>query len=52
MGRKYRQMSDITKKKISQAHKNKKHSQATKDLISKSMKEYWKSVPDNPFSNH
>lgn len=48
--RKYRQVSETTRLRMSKAHKGKKHPQKTKDLISKSMIEYWQSVPDNPFT--
>ena len=33
------------------AHLNKKHSQATKDLISQKMKEHWAQIPDDPFAD-
>ena len=46
--RKYRQLSAATKQRMSQAHKNKRHSQTTKSKISKSMEEYWEGVKDNP----
>lgn len=48
--RKYRQPSAETKLKMSKAHKGKKHSKKTIDLIQKSMLEYWRNVPDSPFS--
>lgn len=46
--RKYRQVNQATKQKMSIAHKGKKHSPDIKRKISKKLKDYWRSVPDNP----
>ncbi len=46
--RKYRQMDDATKQKISLRLKGRSKSSTTKDRISKSLKAYWQSVPNKP----
>ena len=46
--RKYRQMDDATKQKISLALKNRTLSSTTKDRIRNSLIAYWRSVPDKP----
>ena len=43
--RQYRELSDETKQKISQANKNKRKSSWHKAHLSQSLKAYWKSVP-------
>ena len=50
--RRYRQASEATKKKMSLAHLNNRHNQATKDLISRKMVLYWSGVPNDPFADH
>ena len=46
--REYRQLSDITKAKISQSMKGKVKSPTHKENISNGLKNYWQSVPDKP----
>ena len=46
--RQYRELDDLTKKKISDGNKGKKLSEYQKALISQSMIDYWKSVPHRP----
>jgi hypothetical protein len=41
-----------TKQKQSVAHKNKKHSTATKQRISRSLQKYWASLPTKPSENN
>ena len=43
--RKYRELSDDTKKKISLALQGKRKSLAHIQAISKAMKKYWESIP-------
>lgn len=44
--RKYRELEERTKRKISQSLKNKPKSEEHKRAISESMKEYWKTIPN------
>lgn len=48
MKRQYRELSDATKAKISQAMKNRSISLTHKERISNSMKDYWKTIPNKP----
>ena len=41
-----------TKQKQSLAHKNKKHSQETKNKISQSLEQYWANLPSKPVENN
>lgn len=43
--RQYRELSDATRQKISQANKNKPKSETHKMHISQAMKDYWSRVP-------
>ena len=45
MSRIYRELTDLTKTKISHAMKGKVKSEAHKQAISKAMKEYWQTIP-------
>lgn len=52
--RQYREMDDATKKKISDALKNKAKSKSHRQSISAGLKKYWKEVPhrtDNAAGN-
>ena len=46
--RKYRELSDMTKEKISQSLKNRSKSMTHKENISNGMKNYWKNIPNKP----
>lgn len=46
--RQYRELSDITKQKISKATIGKSKSASHKEHISRSMKRYWSSIPHKP----
>ena len=46
--RQYRELSDITKQKISKATIGKSKSTSHKEHISQSMKRYWSSIPHKP----
>mgnify|MGYP003302639374 CR=1 FL=1 len=46
--RQYRELSDITKQKISKATIGKSKSASHKEHISQAMKRYWSSVPSKP----
>lgn len=46
--RKYRELSDETKAKISMAMKGKSKSFTHKTNISNGLKDYWKTVPNKP----
>ncbi len=48
--RQYRELSDESKNKISQANKNKPKTEIHKQRISKSMQNYWRNVPSKPTS--
>ena len=49
--RKYRELEEGTKRKISQSLKNQPKSEEHKRAISKSMKEYWKPIPSKQEEN-
>ena len=46
--RQYRELSDDTKQKISQANRNKPKSAEHRLHISQSLEKYWETVPHNP----
>ena len=46
--RKYREMDDATKQKISQSLKGKSKSITQKENISTSLKNYWQTIPNKP----
>lgn len=46
--RQWRELSDETKKRISQSSKNKPKSAAHKEHISQSLIDYWRGVPHKP----
>lgn len=46
--RQYRELSDVTKSKISQAMKGKSKSFTHKENISNGLKDYWKKIPNKP----
>ena len=46
--RQYRELSDITKQKISVSSKGKAKTSSHKEHISQAMKRYWSSVPSKP----
>ena len=46
--RKYRQPSDNVRAKMSIAHTGRTHSEQTKQKISMSMQNYWRTVPNAP----
>lgn len=48
MKREYRQLSDLTKAKISQSMKGKSKSFTHREAISNGLKNYWTTVPDKP----
>ena len=50
--RKYRELDDDVKAKISQANMNKPKSQEHKLHISQSMEKYWQTVPHRPEDNN
>ena len=47
--RQYRELSDMTKQKISQAMKGKSKSLTHKENISNGLKDYWKKIPNYIF---
>lgn len=47
-----RAMKPETKAKLSVINKGKKHTEATKKLISQKMQEYWQSIPYAPTQNN
>lgn len=49
--RKYRELSDATKQKISFKLKGRSKAATHKDAISQSMKDYWKTIPNKPTEN-
>lgn len=49
--RKYRELDDTTKQKISLSSKGKHKSETHKQHISKSMIDYWRSIPHRPGNN-
>ena len=50
--RQYRELSDETKEKISQANRNRPKSEAHREHISQSMKKYWEQIPHRPDSGY
>ena len=48
--RKYRQPSDDVRAKMSVAHTGRTHSEQTKQKISMSMQNYWRTVPNAPIT--
>ena len=50
--RKYRELKDATKQRISQRLKNRTLSDSHKQAISDSMKVYWSTVPNMPKSKN
>ncbi len=51
MIRKFRELSDETKAKISQSMKGKTKSFTHKERISTSLKNYWKTIPNKPIND-
>lgn len=49
--RKYREMDDDTKQKISQKLKGRSKSSSTKDRISGALKRYWSQIPSKKEDN-
>lgn len=49
--REFRELSDETKRKISQSSSNKPKTDSHKQHISQAMKKYWQSVPHRPISD-
>ncbi|MCD8291914.1 MAG: hypothetical protein LUC91_10495 [Prevotella sp.] len=47
----YRELSEVTKAKISQAMKGRSKTPTHKEKIGKGMKEYWKNIPNKPDDN-
>lgn len=52
MKRIYRQLTDVTKKRISQRLTGRSLSDTHKQAISQSMKTYWKTIPNMPGENN
>lgn len=48
MKRQYRQLTDLTKMKISQSMKNRTKGDSHREAISQGLKRYWKTVPNKP----
>ena len=48
--RQYRELSNVTKLKISQSMKGRSKSDTHREAISKGMKNYWQGVPSRPTS--
>ena len=48
MKREYRQLSDLTKAKISQAMRGKSKTFTHKENISNGLKTYWQTIPNKP----
>lgn len=48
--RQYRELSDMTKLKISQSMKGRSKSDTHREAISNGMKSYWQGVPSRPMS--
>lgn len=48
--RQYRELSDMTKQKISFRLKGRGKSDSHREAISNGMKEYWKTIPNKPTS--
>ena len=51
MIRKFRELSDETKAKISQSMRGKSKSFTHRERISTSLKNYWKTIPNKPFNS-
>lgn len=49
--RKYRELDDATKQKISQKLKGRSKAITHRENISNGMKEYWKTIPNKPKDN-
>ena len=49
--RKYRQMDDVTKEKISQSLKGRSKSFTHVENIRKGLKDYWKNIPNKPIND-
>lgn len=49
--RQYRELSDITKAKISQSMRGRTKSDTHRENISNGLKAYWSSIPNKPTSN-
>lgn len=52
MTRQYRQLSNVTRAKISQAMKGRSFTTTHKENISAALKKYWQTVPNNPQLNN
>lgn len=52
MNRKFRQMDDATKLRISQKLRGRSMSDSHKEAISNSLKAYWKTIPNKPNENN
>lgn len=52
MKRKFRQMDDATKLRISQKLRGRSMSDSHKEAISNSMKVYWQTIPNKPNENN
>ena len=50
--RKYRELDDETKQKISNSSRNRPKSEQHKEHISQGMHNYWKTVPHRPENNN
>ena len=50
--RKYRNLNDATKQRISQKLKNRTLSDSHKQAISNSMRAYWATIPNKPTENN
>lgn len=48
MKRQYRQLTDLTKMKISQSMKNRTKSDSHREAISQGLKKYWEQIPNKP----
>ena len=51
MNRKFRELSDETKAKISQSMRGKSKSFTHKEKISNSLKAYWQTIPNKPLND-
>ena len=51
MKRQYRELSDLTKAKISQSMRGKSKTISHKEAISNGLKDYWKTVPNKPVTD-
>ncbi len=52
MKREYRELSDMTKAKISQTMRGRSKSFTHKENISKGLKNYWEKVPNKPIDKN